>query len=379
MACMSADRASWRVARFLAAAALMPLATGCAALNQQVDRWALEYKANKVLGQELTWSPGADLPFRTSAELERLTRPRGLPEVSLAPLQRHRLSAPSIVQEELSFPSAIALRFPEAQVARAYVYRHGRLGERPVLIWVPGHSVSERDFRSLESFFAQALERETDLVFFVPPYHLDRTPQGYGSGDAFLATDFVDHFNAFAQELSDLRSLAGWLRAQGVQDLGAFGSSMGGTMVLRLIGWEPIFDFVTAMQPVVDWTAVIRRPEMEPVRARLRVQGGSDEEVMLAYHAIDPRTDGPKIDPSRISLLYGRYDLIAGEGPLLALKRQWGITRVRVYDRGHAFISVGSRPTRDLGRSLDADLAALRWRRYLRGLLEDLEGPPPRG
>jgi hypothetical protein len=157
----------------------------------------------------------------------------------------------------------------------------------------------------------------------------------------------------------------------GVENLGAFGGSMGGTMVLRLIGWEPVFDFVIAMQPVVDWNGVIRRPEMAPVRARLREQGISDEDVMLAYHAIDPRTaPAPRISPRRVSLLYGRYDLIADEAAILSLKRKWGVGRVRVYDRGHAFITVGGKPIRDVGRALDVDLRALRWRRYLRALME---------
>ncbi len=358
--------------RAVAALAAALLSSGCAAINQQVDHWALEMKADMVMEQKLTWTPGVDLPYRSSEELEELTRPRGLPEVSFAPLARHhQLDDPTVTQEELRFTSAIPLRFKEAAVAKAYVYRHGALGERMVLLVVPGQNVSERDFSTFAAFFGQALQRDMDVVFFVPPYHLDRTPAGYGSGDAFLATDFIDHLYAFAQELTDLRSLTAWLRSRGVKDLGAFGGSMGGTMVLRLIGWEPLFDFVTAMQPVIDWNDLIRRPEMAPVRARLREQGVSDEDVMLAYHSIDPRTAiSPKIGPERISLLYGRYDLIAAEGPLLALKRQWGVGRVRIYDRGHAFITVGGKPVRDMGASLDADLRVLRWRRYILRLIE---------
>lgn len=356
--------------RALAAVALAVAVSGCAAVNRRIDHWALESKARMVLGQKLTWHPGIALPFRTEADLEALTRPAALPDVSLLPLSRHRMDDPGLVQEELRFTSRIALRFPEARVARAYVYRRGPLGARPALLWVPGQHVSDRDFGSLERFFEKALDRGLDVVFFVPPYHLERTPEGFGSGDAFLATDFIDHLNAFAQELSDLRALTAWLRARGVSELGAVGSSMGGTMVLRLIGWEPLFEFVTALQPVIDWNALIRRPEMAPVRARLSEQGVSDEDVMLVYQAIDPRTARPKISPARISLLYGRYDLIAPEGPLLSLKRLWGVERVCVYERGHAFITLGTQPYRDLGRSFDADLSALRWRRFLQQVLE---------
>ncbi|MGC4119180.1 MAG: prolyl oligopeptidase family serine peptidase [Myxococcales bacterium] len=292
--------------------------------------------------------------------------------VSLTPLEPlRRIDDPTIIQEELRFASAIPLRLEEAAQAKAYVFRHGPLGERPTLLFVPGQNINWRDYASFDSFFEQALARDMDVVFFVPPYHLSRTPAGYGSGDAFLATDFIDHLRAFAQELSDLRALTAWLRERGVRDLGAFGGSMGGTMVLRLIGWAPIFDFVIAMQPVVDWNALILRPEMAPVRARLREQGVSDEDVMLAYHAIDPRTaTAPRLSSQRITLLYGRYDLIAAEGPLLSLKRQWSIGRVRVYDRGHAFLTVGGRPSRDFGLALEMDLRALRWRRYILDLIE---------
>ncbi|MGC4119181.1 MAG: hypothetical protein QM765_32365 [Myxococcales bacterium] len=46
------------------------LSSGCAAINQKVDHWALEMKADMVLGQKLTWTAGVDLPYRSSEELE---------------------------------------------------------------------------------------------------------------------------------------------------------------------------------------------------------------------------------------------------------------------------------------------------------------------
>jgi hypothetical protein len=333
--------------------------SGCAAINRQMDHWALQYKAQMVLSRSLAFEPGAALPFHGADELERLSRPPRALQVAVAPLSRHRLGDASLTQEELSFDSAIPLRYPESNVARAYVYRQGALGARPVLLWVPGQHIAERDFESLHEFFGRALAAGFDVVFFVPPYHLDRTPAGFGSGDAFLATDFPDHLRAFAQELCDLRGLVAWLRARGVKELGAFGSSMGGTMVLRLVSWEPAFEFVTVMQPLVDWVALLRREEMAPVLARLRAQGVSDEDIVAVYQAVDPRNGRPQISSARICLLYGRYDQIALEGPLLSLRRLWGIRRLKVYERGHALITQGSRVYRDLGESLREDRAAL--------------------
>ena len=339
--------------------------SGCAAINVRMDRFVLGQKARLVLSQELTFEPGAPLPFSSPEDLERLSRPSQPLRVTLAPLSRHRLGDSTLTQEELTFPSEHSLRYPEANVGRAYVFRQGELGARPVLLWVPGQNVSEGDFLSLDGYFRRALSAGFDVVFYVPPYHLERTPRAFGSGDAFLATAFPDHLMAFAQELCDLRGLVAWLRARGVQELGAFGGSMGATMVLRLITWEPLFDFVTVMQPLLDWVALLRQPEMAPVLSRLRAQGLSNEEIVRVYQAVDPRDGKPRISASRICLLYGRYDQLAQEGPLLSLKRLWGIRRVTAYERGHAFISLGSRPFHDLSESLRVDRGALEFHRRL--------------
>jgi len=320
-----------------------------------------------VLSQKLTWQPDVKLPYRTSEELERMTRPTSPVEVARAPLSRHRIVDSRLVQEELTFPSAVTLRFPESNLARAYVYRQGAIGARPVLLWVPGQHVGDRDFVALHEFFDRAMARGFDVVCFVPPYHLERTPRGFGSGDAFLSTTFPDHLMAFAQELSDLRRLVAWLRAQGVRELGAFGSSMGGSMVLNLITWEPLFEFVAVMQPLIDWNGLLLRPEMKRVRQRMRAQGLSDEEIATAYQAVDPRASRPLISASRISVLGGRYDLLAPEGILMELAKSWGITRVRTYERGHAFLTLSTGPFRGFSESLEVDAEALGWRRYVEG------------
>lgn len=335
--------------------------TGCAGLNLRVDSWALVHKAGTVADHP---GPRAPLPFRDEAELERLTRPTSLPEVAVTPLARHRLDDPLLVQEQLHFPSVLALRHP-AGPASAYLYRHGRLGARPLVVWVPGQHVSGADFPTLRRLFAQVLQRGLDLVFFVPPYHLDRTPPGFGSGDAFMATDFPDHLTAFAQELGDLRRLLAWLRAQGVRELGAVGASMGAGLLLRIATWEPAFDFLTVLQPVLDWNGLLARPEMAPARQRLAEQGyeGAEEAV---YAALDPRGATPLLGPSTIALFYGRFDGIAGPEAAQDLAVRWGLHRVRAYDRGHVLLPVWTTLARDLGESLERDLWALQARRWLR-------------
>ena len=57
-------------------------------------------------------------------------------------MRRFRMPDSGLTQEVITFPSAISLDHAESNIARAYVYRHGRLGERPVVVWVPGQYVA---------------------------------------------------------------------------------------------------------------------------------------------------------------------------------------------------------------------------------------------
>jgi len=344
------------------AAALLPCivaAPGCAYFNGQMDHWGMERKARLVAKWPDQGRP-ASLPFSSAAELEELTRPGDPPPTSIVPLGRHRVEAPGVVQEDLSFDSAVRLRHPESDRARAYVYRRGPLGERPVVLWVAGQSTGDGDMEGIAEYMRDALGCDADVVFYVPPYHLERTPAGYASGDAFLATDFADHLAFFAQGLSDLRVLAAWARGLGAPAVGGVGTSMGGWFLAELATMEKL-DFLTLMIPVVRWDAMLASPEMAPVRRRMAAQDMSEAEVTLAYRALNPVEARPLVDPARVTILYGRYDRIAREAQIHELARAWGVERLVSYPRGHALMPVNNDALhRDLAASLRRDLAAIR-------------------
>ena len=137
------------------------------------------------------------------------------------------------------------------------------------------------------------MRRGADVVLLVPPYHLERTPRGFASGDAVFATSLPDHLNVFAQELSDLRRLVAWLRAQGVPVLGAFGGSVGAMLLLRMATWDGSLDFLTVFIPMIHLAGVLDGPAAEPVRRRLFKDGQSVEEVKRLYASLDPTGDPP--------------------------------------------------------------------------------------
>ncbi len=300
-------------------------------------------------------------PFADAAELEALTRPVGEPRMSRVPLTAHRLDRdePKLTQEALVFPSAIQLAHPETNLARAYVYRLGPLGERPVILWVPGQFVSDVAFLFIDRFLDLALERGCDVVLYVPPYHLERTPRGAESGDTVLATTFADHLGVFAQGLSDLRTLTRWLRAQGVTQLGAFGGSLGASLLLRESTWEQPFEFMTLLIPILHWREVLNLPELAEVRARLLDLGYDEAAWGRFYDALDA-TGAPLALPApRVAVLYGRFDRIASADAIEAWARAVGVKRLHAFNRGHGLALVTPALYDTYADLLDQDLDAL--------------------
>lgn len=335
------------------------IAAGTRGFNERLDARALSFMARTA---ERGGPDGAALrlPFRDARGLEELTRPAGAPlapTVEPMPAAR-RLGRPELIQEELVFPSALALAHPESNTARAYVYRRGPLGERPIVLWVPGLFVSNLALSPISWFIRQELDHGADVVLYVPPYHLERAPPGFRSGAAFFATTLGDHLNAFAQELSDLRRLAVWLRGRGRGRVGGFGGSLGALELLRLVSWDDALDFLTVFIPVVRPTDLLERPESDPMRRRLAREGVSVDTMGAVYGAFDLTVAPPPrgLDPAHISVLYGRYDIVGPPDSMRAWARAWGVTRLHPFDRGHT-LALFSRQAHDAyAQILEEDL-----------------------
>jgi len=342
-----------------ASAFAIRFAASTRSVNELLDRRALSGMARVALrgSQGPNQRP---FPYADAGELERLTRPPERPLiVDRTPMRRFRMKDDTLIQEVITFPSAIRLDHAGSNTATAYVYRHGRLGERPVVVWVPGQYVVELAMIPISWFTREIVRRGADVVLFVPPYHLERTPRGFRSGDAVFDTSLSDHLNVFAQELGDLRRLVAWLRGEGVQAVGGFGGSAGAMLLLRMVTWEKSFDFLTLFIPMIHLAGVLDTPEAEPMRHRLELEGRSMDALKRVYAALDPTSSRPELSPARISVLYGQYDLVTPRSTTLAWARAWGVTRLREYDRGHALALFTPRMYPDYARLLDEDLRAL--------------------
>ncbi len=205
----------------------------------------------------------------------------------------------------------------------------------------------------------EIVRRGVDVVLLVPPYHLERTPAGFSSGDAVLAASTPDHLRVFAQELSDLRRLLAWLRGLGPPALGGLGTSLGGVLLLRTVTWDGGLDFLTVIIPAIAPGDILNDAAGALFRLRLAAEGRSPADVARLYASLNPTGMPPRLSASRISVLYGRYDRIAGERRILDWTAAWGVTRVHAYPRGHALALFAPSMYGDYARALDEDLHAL--------------------
>lgn len=334
---------------------------GCAAINRSVDRSGLRDMVALATGPHAATELLSPIPYTDSASLDALTQARPLQDLLIEPLDVHRRSEKNLIQERLTFTSPLSLRHAESNRATAYVYRHGPLGERPLVLWVPGLFVSDAAFTPINWILDEIFSRGLDVVFYVLPYHMERSPKGMKSGEAMLSTDLSDHLSALAQGLADLRSLSKWLRQQGVSQLGAFGGSTGAGLVLRQLSFEPAYDFVTVFIPMVSWEDVIfSHPLSAPLREHI-AQMPHDQAVQVraAWHAMTANRDSCKINPQRISVIRARWDQVARAGAIKTWCKAWNVHRCRVISRGHSLALFDLDLYRDYGHFLDHDLRAL--------------------
>jgi hypothetical protein len=328
--------------------------------NEFVDRHGIALMAEVAARGGPAAARARALPYATAAQLEALTRPPSTPlAVSVEPMRRYRSKDTTLTQEVLTFPSTIRLDHGESNTARVYVYRHDSLGRRPVVLWMTGQYTSDVAMVPISWLIEKATARGADVVMLVPPYHLDRSPPGFVSGDAVLATSLADHMNSYAQGLADLRVIVRWLRGQGVSTLGGFGGSAGAMLLLRMVTWERSLDFLTLFNPMLRIGDVLNRPDAAPACARLQADGHRLEEVQRVYASLDSTGDKPALDPGRLSVLYGRFDQLALESTTRAWTTRWNISRVVPHDCGHSLALLEREMYRDYAAQLDQDLRAL--------------------
>ncbi len=139
---------------------------------------------------------------------------------------------------KLTYKSPVKTVYDENNTVVSYVYKPKKECNR-VIIFL--HYLFEKvrlTQRILSLYFTA---HNYCSVEFTLPYHLERTPEGYSSGELFLTSDSHQNFESYRQAVIDLRALADFLNFRNIDKIGIAGISIGALVLNTLMGVDSRF------------------------------------------------------------------------------------------------------------------------------------------
>jgi hypothetical protein len=336
---------------------LTPLCVcGCGYIQKRMDISGLKDLSADLTAGASSCSPDDLQAFVRNTSLAKDTEPGTNISFTSSPLEKWRIQHPSgdeLIMEKVTFPSLIKHQ-NSSDTAVFYIYRTGDLKDKKVLLWVPGAGVSDFAFRFIKQFFFEALLRNYNIVFYVPPYHLERTEAGRENGKGLLTPDHARNITVLLNAVRELRTIISYLNSNGVTKIGGWGGSIGATMLMLTAQTEE-FDHMNVMIPIIDFNAVIfRNIHMQDAVAQFEKAGFSENLLVQAYGIVNPIMYPLKIDPNRVQIMYAEYDQLTPEDAVIGFAKKNQIKRIITYPRSHATMLLTHKIYKDYGLFLDS-------------------------
>ncbi|MCK7512318.1 MAG: hypothetical protein MZV70_55260 [Desulfobacterales bacterium] len=223
-----------------------------------------------------------------------------------------------------------------------------------MILWVPGAGVSDFAFHFIKHFFLQGLVRNYNIIFYVPPYHMERTEPGQKNGAGLLTSNPERNIYVLLNSVRELRTMISYLKQNGVTRIGGWGGSIGATILLLTEQIEE-FDHINIMIPIINLeTVVLKNYHMRDALAQFEKAGFSEDFLEQAYGIVNPSKYRMKVDPNRVQIMYAEYDQLTPVSAMLKYAEANKIKKLMAYPRSHATILLTSRLYDDYGLFLDS-------------------------
>ncbi len=159
---------------------------------------------------------------------------KGADSFTVNPIEEHH----SYTVIKLSYKSPVETIYDENNTVVSYVYKPKEKCDR-VIIFL--HYLFEKARLTQRILSLYSVAHNFCAVEFTLPYHLERTPEGYNSGELFLTDDPHQNFESYRQSIVDLRLLADFLNFRDINKIGIVGISMGALVLNTLMGVDNRF------------------------------------------------------------------------------------------------------------------------------------------
>jgi len=240
------------------------------------------------------------------------------------------------------FPTPRPCEFAENNVVHGRLYRCADAWqERPVIILLhgggdfPGHQLA------FHLFARRCLRAGFNAATLELPYHFQRRPRRYGRLNLLcqyiplISRDYLQMAQTYAQAIAEIRSLSGWLLAEGCPGVALVGVSLGAYVAgLMGCGDARLASIVMAI-PGTRMGLMLSQAE--------QVVGRHVREVILRRRAACEELDRtplnltlarPAISKENVLLIEGMYDLM-GWGAPIELWQSWGQPDIWRLPHGH--------------------------------------------
>ena len=330
--------------------ALATALTSCVAFQEGVDRDGIRSNARSLVEryQSQTTAGVQSYLDTVSAPWRGHTMPDDLRLESGNPRPIEHPRGDGLVHETLRFTSDFGRGESDdlselVKEGQFFIYRSeaGYDGQNAVL-WLPGLGFSDLALRFVDEFFDAILEEGYILVVYIPPFHLNRLPDG-GANNDLLHPGVVESVERFRAITHEIMTGYQWLKDQGVGRIGAWGGSIGAAALL-LAGQAVDLDHLAMMIPILDFRTLIPlHPDMHPYLEQLASDGLTSDLVMQAYRHISPVAYPLPVLPERTLILAAEHDQLTPLPVITGYANMHSIDAYEIFPNSHATILLRGR------------------------------------
>ncbi len=328
----------------------------CTALQQYLDKTGIESSCKDIMTH---YSPGNPSELDVFAENFSLSESTatfhtGIPEVK--DIGRWKLDIPgnsNLIQEKLFFKTPLSNHTHPDDKLVLYIYRQGEIKNSRVLLFIPGMGVSDFALIFIKNFFKEIIERGYTLAVYIPPYHLERMPEGTETGEGFFTHDTVRNSKMITGCTAEIRSVVEFFRSQNAGSISAWGGSMGASFLLLAAHFEK-FSHLTVMIPVLDWNSLLLdNPGFCILKERLIVDGYNEETLRKLYYQVSPINYNLLTEPDRVLFMTAAYDQLTSLKLTEKYREKHHNPLIKIYSRSHSTILTDYDIYKDYADQLD--------------------------
>ncbi|MEJ5251216.1 MAG: alpha/beta hydrolase family protein [Chthonomonadetes bacterium] len=236
------------------------------------------------------------------------------------------------------FPSLMKTpQYPQNQTvfAEVFVPNHGQ--RMPAVVILHSWGVQKPD---IELSLARTLARRGFVTAVMTlPYHIQRTPSGYLSGELMIVPDVEHMRTTMRQAVLDTMRLVDWLQSQpqvASDRLGIVGISLGAIVSALVLGVENRLQAGVLVLGGANLAHVLwRSPLTLGIRSELRGKGIGYERLREELLSVEPLHFLRGQYGDRVLMINGRYDMVIPREDADALRRALGEGPILWLNTGH--------------------------------------------